>query len=214
MFLKPSLTPLTQSKQLIKMPPLKALMVVPCWWQSFGSLQVKPEVCSLEFARVGQNHTYTHLYIFYISLRIEHCTVHDRAYGNFSVYTAKTRTYVWFWPALRIAYVDCGLPNSWHGTSSSEVDIRTLALFTVLLWHPLRISSSWTRRSLHFYSILTPFCIYQGWVIRRRRIIRRIVFITYLTVFFKLLRIIRFWALNKCCSHKPPRAPQKHSQAL
>jgi hypothetical protein len=54
----------------------------------------------------------------------------------------------------------------------------------------------------------------QGWVIRHRRIIRRIVFITYLTVFFKLLRIIRFWALNEFCSHKPPRAPQKHSQAL
>ena len=54
----------------------------------------------------------------------------------------------------------------------------------------------------------------QGWVIRRRRIIRRIVFITYLTVFFKLLRIIRFWALNEFCSHKPPRTPQKHSQAL
>ena len=55
---------------------------------------------------------------------------------------------------------------------------------------------------------------HQGWVIRRRRIIRRIVFITYLTVFFKLLRIIRFWALNEICSHKPPRTPQKHSQAL
>jgi hypothetical protein len=54
----------------------------------------------------------------------------------------------------------------------------------------------------------------QGWVIQRRRIIRRIVFITYLTVFFKLLRILRFWALNEFCSHKPPRAPQKHSQAL
>jgi len=33
----------------------------------------------------------------------------------------------------------------------------------------------------------------QGWVIRRRRIIRRIVFITYISVFFELLRIIRFW---------------------
>ena len=54
----------------------------------------------------------------------------------------------------------------------------------------------------------------QGWVIRRRRIIRRIIFITYLSVFFELLRIIRFWALNEFCSHKPPRAPQKHSQAL
>jgi len=54
----------------------------------------------------------------------------------------------------------------------------------------------------------------QGWVIQRRRILRRIVFIMYLTVFFKLLRIIRFWALNEFCSHKPPRAPQKHSQAL
>ena len=71
-------------------------------------------------------------------------------------------------------------------------------------------------------SAQTNFCdesnkfisIKQGWVIRRRRIIRRIVFITYLTVFFKLLRIIRFWALNEFCSHKPPRAPQKHSQAL
>ena len=39
-------------------------------------------------------------------------------------------------------------------------------------------------------------------------------FITYISVFFKLLRIIRFWALNEFCSHKPPRAPQKHSQAL
>ena len=56
--------------------------------------------------------------------------------------------------------------------------------------------------------------LHQGWVIRHRRIIRRIVFITYLPVFFKLLRIIRFWALNEFCSHKPPRAPQKHSQAL
>ena len=54
----------------------------------------------------------------------------------------------------------------------------------------------------------------QGWVIRRRRIIRRIVFITYISVFFEMLRIIRFWALNDFCSHKPPRAPQKHSQAL
>ena len=54
----------------------------------------------------------------------------------------------------------------------------------------------------------------QGWVIQRRRIIRRIVCITYLTVFFKLLRIIRFWELNEFCSHKPPRAPQKHYQAL
>jgi len=54
----------------------------------------------------------------------------------------------------------------------------------------------------------------QGWVIRRRRIIRRNVSITYLAVFFKLLRIIRFWALNEFCSHKPLRAPQKHSQAL
>jgi len=54
----------------------------------------------------------------------------------------------------------------------------------------------------------------QGRVIRRRRIIRRIVFITYLTVFFKLLRILRFWALNEFCRHKAPRAPQKHSQAL
>ena len=64
--------------------------------------------------------------------------------------------------------------------------------------------------------VLAYMCIiyYQGWVIRRRRIIRRIVFITYLTVFFKLLRIIRFWALHEFCSHKPPRAPQKHSQAL
>jgi len=55
---------------------------------------------------------------------------------------------------------------------------------------------------------------WQGWVIRRRRIIRRIVFITYISVFFELLRIIRFWALDEFCSHKPPRAPQKHSQAL
>jgi hypothetical protein len=54
----------------------------------------------------------------------------------------------------------------------------------------------------------------QGWVIRRRRIIRRIVCITYISVFFELLRIIRFWALNEFCIHKPPRAPQKHSQAL
>ena len=54
----------------------------------------------------------------------------------------------------------------------------------------------------------------QEWVIRRRHIIRCIVFITYLTVFFKLLRRIQFWALNEFCSHKPPRAPQKHSQAL
>jgi len=54
----------------------------------------------------------------------------------------------------------------------------------------------------------------QGWVIRRRRIIRRIVLLMYLTVFFKSLRIIRFWALDEFCSHKPPRAPQKHSQAL
>jgi len=71
---------------------------------------------------------------------------------------------------------------------------------------------------------LTPFtpnpfifmqkCYIQGWVIRRRRILRRIVFITYISVFFELLRIIRFWALNEFCSHKPPRAPQKHSQAL
>jgi len=60
---------------------------------------------------------------------------------------------------------------------------------------------------------LYTFANNQGWVIRRRRNIRRIVFITYLTVFFKLLRIIRFWALNKLYSHKPPRAPQKHSQA-
>ena len=58
------------------------------------------------------------------------------------------------------------------------------------------------------------YMVYQGWVIRRRRIIRRIVFITYLTVLYKLLRIIRFLALNELCSHKPPRAPQKHSQAL
>ena len=59
-----------------------------------------------------------------------------------------------------------------------------------------------------------PYTGTQGWVIRRRRIIRRIVFITYISVFFELLRIIRFWALNEFCSHKPPRAPQKHSQAL
>ena len=68
------------------------------------------------------------------------------------------------------------------------------------------------------------FCwalLIQGWVIRRRRIIRRIVLITYLTVFFKLLRIIQFWALDEFCSHKPPRstprpsrAPQRHFQAL
>ena len=58
------------------------------------------------------------------------------------------------------------------------------------------------------------FNMLQGWVIRRRRIIRRIVFITYISVFFELLRIIRFWALNEFCSHKAPRAPQKHSQAL
>ena len=62
--------------------------------------------------------------------------------------------------------------------------------------------------------------IRQGWVIRHRRIVRRIVFITYLTVFLKLLCIIRFWALNEFCSHKPPRntprpsrAPQRHFQA-
>ena len=64
----------------------------------------------------------------------------------------------------------------------------------------------------------------QGWVIRRRRIVRRIVFITYLTVFFKLLPIIRFRALNEFCSPKPPepprstprpsRTPQRHFQAL
>jgi len=48
----------------------------------------------------------------------------------------------------------------------------------------------------------------QGWVTRRRRIVSRIVFVMYLTVFFKLLRILRFWALNEFCSHKPPRAPQ------
>ena len=65
-----------------------------------------------------------------------------------------------------------------------------------------------------FYYPPNKLPFFQGWVIRRRRIIRRIVFITYLTVFFKLLRIIRFWALNEFCSHKPPRAPQKHSQAL
>jgi len=42
---------------------------------------------------------------------------------------------------------------------------------------------------------LSAFDIFkQGWVIRRRRIIRRIVFIAYITVFVKLLRIIRFWA--------------------
>ena len=58
------------------------------------------------------------------------------------------------------------------------------------------------------------FTYLQGWVIRHRRIIRRIVFIAYLTVFFKLLRIILFWVLKKFCSHKPPKAPQKHSQAL
>jgi hypothetical protein len=68
--------------------------------------------------------------------------------------------------------------------------------------------------SLFFPFLQCHYCHFQGWVIRRWRIIRRIVFITYLTVFFKLLCIIRFWALNEFCSHKPPRAPQKHSQAL
>jgi len=63
-------------------------------------------------------------------------------------------------------------------------------------------------------NFLSTFRMYQGWVIQRRHIIRRIVFITYISVFFELLRIIRFSALNEFCSHKPPRAPQKHSQAL
>ena len=73
-----------------------------------------------------------------------------------------------------------------------------------------------TRFTKYIRSYTEPriYTVYQGWVIRRRRIIRRIVFITYLTVFFKLLRKKRFWALNEFCSHKPPRAPHKHSQAL
>jgi hypothetical protein len=92
--------------------------------------------------------------------------------------------------------------------------LQLLALFpgaalALILFNGLTICTdltcSRTERELSFK---------QGWVIRRRRIIRRIVFITYLTVFFKLLRIIQFWALNEFCSHKPPRAPQKHSQAL
>ena len=52
--------------------------------------------------------------------------------------------------------------------------------------------------------------IRQGWVIRHRRIVRRIVFITYLTVFFKLLRIIRFWAQRIL----QPQAPQSPPEAL
>jgi len=77
---------------------------------------------------------------------------------------------------------------------------------------------------LHRSVPCTKHTLYQGWVIRRRRIIRRIVFITYLTVLYKLLRIIRFWALNEFAATSPPelprstprpsRAPQRHFQAL
>ena len=89
---------------------------------------------------------------------------------------------------------------------------------TVLFWRPVQqrilnllLDGDIEVRNTHDTE---AFWNNQGWVIRRRRTIRRIVFITYISVFFELLRIIRFWELNEFCSHKPPRAPQKHSQAL
>jgi len=52
------------------------------------------------------------------------------------------------------------------------------------------------------------YSYHQGWVIRRRRIIRRTVFITYISVFFELLRIIRFWALNEFAATSPQSTPE------
>jgi hypothetical protein len=50
----------------------------------------------------------------------------------------------------------------------------------------------------------------QGWVIRLKRIISRIVFIMYITVLYKLLRMIRFWAQRIL----QPQAPQSPPAAL